>query len=199
MNLLGKHWVTFGLKRSGKSNFNKWLLSQRPKHMVFDPTDEYKGYNRYIPDARRGDEANEELGLFLDQVVYPNKDEIDYLVLDEVNRYTHKRGTLDGAVGEAVDLNRHFGKDGMGVGFISRKPQQVHTDIRELAEYVFIFQLQGASTMKFLDEMREKVQATVRELEPYQCVMLTQDRELYVLEAVSNMDGVDRDVDIYDF
>jgi len=186
INLKGKHWLTLGLKGSGKSNFNKWLLSQRPNHFVFDPVKEYKGYHRYMPNSARGEEAVKELKAVTDQVVKANQSEIDYFYVDEVNRYVSKRGQLDGPVGELVDLNRHYD---MGIGFTARLPQQVHTEIRELADYIFIFNLAGKASLEFLDDMAEDTRKAMDNMDKYQCVMLNPNREVQILDAVPNMDG----------
>lgn len=191
INLKGSHWLTLGLKGSGKSNFNKWLLSKRPRHMVFDPVKEYQGYHRYVPNNTRGDAAVEELKLVTDQVVKANQDQIDYFYVDEVNRYVSKRGQLDGPVGELVDLNRHYN---MGVGFTARLPQQVHTEIRELADYIFIFNLAGKASLEFLDDMAENTRQTLERLDKYECVMLDPNRNITKLKAVPNMDN--RNVDM---
>lgn len=186
INLKGKHWLTLGLKGSGKSNFNKWLLSQRPNHFVFDPVKEFNGYHRYMPENTRGDEAIKELKAVTQQVVKPNRQSLDYFYVDEVNRFVSKRGQLDGPVGELVDLNRHYD---MGVGFTARLPQQVHVDIRELADYIFIFNLAGKASKQFLDDMSDGALRAMESLEEHECVMLDPQRNVKVLSPAPNMDG----------
>lgn len=188
IDLRGKQWLTLGLKGRGKSNFNKWLLQQRPRHFVFDPMDEYpdsQGYNQYVPQAKRGDQAVQELDLFIDEVIKENSSKLDYLVVDEVNRFHTKGGTLDGAVGELLDLNRHWD---IGVGTIARRPTQVHTDIREMSDYIFIFGLTGRSDMKTLEDMATGLADAVRELGPYQFVMVDPSREIHTMQPVPSMD-----------
>ena len=186
INLQGKQWLTLGLKGSGKSNFNKWLLSQRPNHMVFDPVKEYNGYHRYTPNNTRGEEAVQELKDVTEQVIKPNKGKLDYFYVDEVNRFVNKGGQLKGPVGELVDLNRHYD---MGVGFTARLPQQVHTDIRELADYIFIFNLAGKASREFLDDMSEGTLKAMDQLDEHECVMLDPQRNVKILKPVPNMDG----------
>jgi len=141
--------------------------------------------------------------VFLDQIVYPNQDKIDYVKVDEVNRYTKSKGTLDGAVGELVDLNRHKGTgEGMGVGFTARRPQQVHSDIRELADYIFLFPVAGVSTEEYAADMHKALLPALKQLGKYECVLIDRTgttSEIYVLGRVQNMDGVVPDVDVYNF
>ena len=187
IDLQGSHWLTLGLKGSGKSNFNKWLLSKRPRHMIFDPVKEYQGYHRYIPRNTRGDAAVEELKQVTDQVVKSNQNQVDYFYVDEVNRYVSKRGQLDGAVGELIDLNRH---SNLGVGFTAILKQKVNTEIRELADYIFIFNLAGKASLEFLDDMAENTRKAMETMGQYECVMLDQNRNIRILSPVPNMDNM---------
>lgn len=186
IDLKGKHWIIFGLKGSGKSNFAKYLLSSRPRHLVFDPVDEYQGFNQIVPQDRRGEEAQQALGNAIDQAVKPNLEDVDYFHISEVNRYTKKRGNLSGPVGELVDLNRHYE---LGLGMDTRLPNQVHPSLRELADYIFIFNLAGKSTLEFLDDMAVYARQAVEKLGDYECIMLNENRDIKRIQKVRNMDS----------
>jgi hypothetical protein len=184
IDLKGKQVYIAGLKNSGKTNFCKWLLNTKfPMHMAFDPMDEYKDkwdFNQYIPESRRGSEAREELELFTDQLVKPSKASLDAVVVDECNRFHNKGGQLDGPIGEIVDVgSSHWN---MATIFISRKPTQVHTDIRGLADYWFLFNLTDSNNIKMLNQdVADGLGDAVKALSPdsFECIVVPPDRENY--------------------
>lgn len=187
-NLVGKQVGVFGLKNSGKTNFVKWLLKNfYPRSFVFDPMDEYKdewGFNQYVPQQKR---SQAELEMFIDQVIKPNKQQIDMMVVDESNRYHTKGGELDGPVAEIIDYGTSHWN--LGAIFIARRPVQVHTDILELSEYLFIFRLTGKNDHKRLDNIAPGLSDAVRDLPQYGCVMVKPDRSFEVLQPVPLMDN----------
>jgi len=185
MELQGNQILVCGLKNSGKSNFVKWLLSRNPSHLVFDPMNEYRdqwGFNQYIPESRRGKEAEEELNLFLDQLIKPNQDQLKFCVIEECNRFHTKQGNLDGAIGEIVDVgSSHWN---MGTVFISRKITQIHSDIRGLSDYWFIFNLTDSNNVKMLNKkVADGLGDAVKNLDPdgFRCVCVPPNREDYFI------------------
>jgi len=184
IDLKGKQILIVGLRNSGKTNFCKWLLNTKlPMHMAFDPMNEYKdkwGYNQYVPEHRRGEEAKEELELFADQLVEPNKAELDAVAIDECNRFHTKGGELKGPIGEMVDVgSSHWD---MLVAFLARKLTQVHTDIRGLSDYWFIFNLTDSNNIKMLNQnVADGLGDAVKALNPdsFECIVVPPERENY--------------------
>ena len=194
-NLIGKQFCVVGLKNSGKTNFVKWLLRDfYSRHVVFDPKDEYKdewGWNQYVPGNKR---SNAELDLFIDQFVKPNKSTIDVLVVDESNRYHQKGGELKGPIAEIVDWGTSHWN--MGAGFVARRPKQVHTDILELSEYIFVHRLTGENDMKKLRNIHPNLPGEVQKISgpegqgdypQYSCIMVTPGRNLVQLPPPPEM------------
>lgn len=169
VDLVGKHFATFGKKNTGKSFLNNWLMKSATRpYLVFDPLREHTDYTEadlvVIPEYTRGDEANRELQEIIEFAI-ENRQHFGYIWVDEVNRFHGKGGTLDGPIGDVVDLNAHYN---LGVGMIARRPVQVHTDIIELADYLFVFKLTGVNDIRKLDNISsglgERV-ATLRQRE----------------------------------
>jgi len=187
-NLIGRQFSIFGLKNSGKTNFSKWLLTEfYPRHVVFDPMDEYRdewGYNQFVPQQKR---SAEELDLFLDQFVKPNKGELDMLIVDEANRYHRKGGELQGGIAEIIDYGTSHWN--LGAGFIARRPVQVHTDILELSEYLFIHRLTGKNDLKRLRNVHPELPQAVKDLPQYGCVMVKPDRSFETLNPPPLMEN----------
>lgn len=158
IQLQGKHWVTFGSKGGGKSYFNSKMLERASgKSVIFDPMDEYPDADniiRVVPDNTRGEGGVKELQKAIEFIKY-NSDDIAYFIVDEISRFHKKRGILDDTLGELVDLNRHMD---IGIGFIARRPTQVHTDLREMADYLFLFTLRGTNDLKMLDNISSGLQ-----------------------------------------
>jgi hypothetical protein len=70
----------------------------------------------------------------------------------------------------------------MATIFISRKPTQVHTDIRGLADYWFLFNLTDSNNIKMLNsDVADGLGDAVKSLSPdsYECICVPPDRENY--------------------
>jgi DNA helicase HerA-like ATPase len=176
IDLSGKHFLTLGKKNTGKSYFNNWLMSQTSDpYVVFDPMREHTDYRDtdvvIHPTETRGEAANRQLRDVLDWV-RDNRQHLGYIWIDEVNRFHSKGGTLDGPLGQLVDLSAHYG---LGAGFIARRPVQVHTDLRELADYTFIFRLNGISDIRTLDDMARGLGERAADLDPREFLILYPD------------------------
>lgn len=178
IDLRNKQWLTLGKKDTGKSFFNNNLMANaRGNYAVFDPMDEHTDYKDsdviVVPSVKRGPQAVEQLEDFIDFVTH-NRHTFDYVIIDEVNRFHQKGGTLDGAIGELVDLSAHY-DEGMGVGFIARKPTQVHVDLRDLSDYLIIFRLTGVGDARVLDEISSGLGERVSQLKPKEFIVVSPD------------------------
>lgn len=189
-DLLGKikknHIFICGNKKRGKTNLVKYILTRKQDHLVFDPHNEYKRFNQLIPETPAGKQANKELAGFMEKIIKPQQHKIRDLVLDEVNMYSPKGGDIDGPVGEAV----HWGSShwNMNIYFLTRRPQDVHTSIRGLADYYFIFQTTGDRAKNILDNIISGLGEKARNLDKYEFLLITPGRDIYEMDPVPNMD-----------
>jgi len=180
IDLQANHWITVGLKNSGKTNFTKWLLSQYPRHMVYDPKDEYRddwGWNQYVPQQN----SRQEVELFLDRLVYPNRQHLDIAVLDDFNRAHNSSGNHDLSGRLAWLVDEGTSHSDVGAGFMSRRISQLHPDIVGLADYIFIHRLPGASDARRMRDINGDLPDIVRGLEDYQIAMVGPMRDIQVL------------------
>lgn len=176
IDLDGKHFMTFGKKNCGKSYFNNWLMSKTSSpYVCFDPMREHPDYTDddvvIRPENTRGEGANEEL----EEVVAwakNNREHFGFLWVDEVNRFHQKGGQLQGPVGELMDLSAHWG---MAFGGIARRPSQVHTDMRDLADYLFLFKLNGISDVRTCDDIARGLGERVASLKPREFMVVHPD------------------------
>jgi len=152
MNLSGKQVAIFGKKNMGKSYFTNYLMSKMDgNYACFDPMQEHPDYSEndlvVRPTERRGEGAIQQLSSFVEFAVQ-NRQQFDYVIVDEINRFHDKRGDLAGPIGDLIDFTAHYG---MGLIFCARRPVQVHTDLQELSDYQFIFRLSGVNDVRRLD------------------------------------------------
>ena len=189
VSLRGKQFLTLGSKGSGKSYLNSRFAERATgKVAIFDPMDEYPDGEeiiKVIPENRRGEGAIQELRDVIDFVQY-NSNEINYFIVDEISRYHSKGGILDDALGELIDLNRHMD---MGIGFIARRPTQVHTDVREMSDYMFLFKLPGVNDRKMLDNISAGLEQEMNELiehrEEHSFITVYPDRGYETVDPIS--------------
>jgi len=183
IDLTSKGWVVFGLRGSGKSWFLKSVLDSTPDHIVYDPLNEHLGYRRYIPTDR---DSVTELEEFLGAMVVPKAPQGPQellsvpalVVIDEANRYVRpKPHPLPKGVSDLVDLARHWA---MSFGCVCRRPVQFHTDIVELADYVFFFGLSGKNDYRYMEDLHQGLGDQVRALKRWHFVSLAGGREITV-------------------
>ena len=172
-----KRFCIFGLQGSGKSYLARHILESEPAHFVYDPLHEYAGCNRYLATHRQyTPEAVAELDLLVRRVVI-GSGKIRLFVLDEASRYCPNRRPLPDSIGELNDLQRHYD---IGFGLIARRPVQLHTDLVELAHYLFIFALRGKNDLAYLDSLAAGLADAVVSLDKYQFVVVDPRRQFSV-------------------
>jgi len=172
IDLKGKRFVILGLQGCGKTEFAKYLLRKTPSHLVYDVLKEYKGFRRYIP-TDRNDKA--ELTECIQKLVI-KKIKPSLFIIDEGNRYCEpKPNPLPLGVAELNDWSRHMG---LTWGVICRRPVQLHTDIVELAHYLFIFVLKGKNDMAYLDDVLPHLGEQVSALEEFHFIIVSENRTI---------------------
>ena len=173
INLTNKGWVVFGTRGGGKSWLVKHILDSTPSHLVYDPLNEHAGYRQYIPTDRA---STTELSEMIAGMVIPWKPAL--FVIDEANRYIQPKPTrLPPGVADLNDFARHWG---ISTGFVARRPTQFHTDIVELAHYLFVFNLNGKNDYAYFEGLYRGFGDAVRALQPHQFAMLREGSELTV-------------------
>jgi len=166
MDLTNKRFCIFGLQRSGKTELTKHILRGVPNHFVYDPLDEYDGFNRYKPDDRN---SIPELSDCIQKLVIPRV-KPDLFIIDEANRYILPKPT---PIPAGVDeLNDWAGHMGLSWGAICRRPVQFHSDITELAHVVFFFILQGRNDSSYMDDLLPNLSTTVSTLPQHHFAIL---------------------------
>ena len=164
-----KRFCIFGLQGSGKSYLARRLISAEPAHFVYDPMHEHSGCNRYLATHRQySPEALAELDLLVRRVVI-GSGKVRLFLLDEASRYCPNRRPLPDSIAELNDLQRHYD---IALGFIARRPVQLHTDLVELAHFLFVFSLRGKNDLAYLDSLASGLADAVASLERYHFVVV---------------------------
>ena len=165
IDLTNKSFVIVGKRGGGKSWLTKHILDSTPSHLVYDPLGEHIGYRQYIPTDR---ESPFELDEVIKGMVIPWRPAL--FIIDEANKYVPaKPRPMPPGVSDLNDFARHWG---ISAGYICRRPVQFHTDIVELANYVFFFKLTGRNDYQYMEDLHEGLGDKVRALKPFQFVIL---------------------------
>ena len=193
MDLASKGWAVFGLRGSGKSWFVKSVLESTPDHLIYDPLKEHTGYNKYTPSDRTSIEELEKViegpvikGIKVtedNKAMFPTRRvgetwKPELFVIDEANRYIYPKPTrLPKPVADLVDYGRHWQTS---FGVVARRPVQFHTDLIELADVVFFFQLPGKNDKDYLESLHSGLGVTVRDLPAHHFVAFSHGSEITV-------------------
>lgn len=176
--LSNKRFVILGLQGSGKSVLAWHIVSQTKNALVYDVHHEYRGLNRYLVSIKhcdrrvKNDAGLTELEMVIRKVVLESG-KVRMFVIDEANRYCPNKYPLPASVLTLNDDNRH---EGIALGVIARRPAQLHSDLIELAHYLFIFRLPGKADYKTLEDIASGLGDTVRGLKDYEFVVVDPGR-----------------------
>jgi len=182
IELLGKGFVVLGLRGTGKSILVKYILSKIHAHLVYDTLREHKGFNRYIPDHRQYSQAaTDELNLLVNRIVIGTK-LVRLFIVEEANRFCPpKPKPLPAAMLDLNDFCRH---QRIAFGCVARRPTQLHSDLVELADYIFIFRLVGKNDYQYLESLAEGLGDAARSLLKWHFVIVNPDRSFEVHEPI---------------
>jgi len=182
IDITDKRFVILGLNGTGKTYLAKYFLKHTPAAIVYDTLHEYTGYNRYIVSNRQfSKSAVDELNLFVSKVVINSK-KIRLFILDEANRYCPvKPNPLPVSILELNDFQRHYR---VSFGAVCRRPTQLHSDLVELAHYLFIFQLKGKNDLLYLDSLAPNLGMAVFALPQYHFVIVYPNHEFEVHKPI---------------
>lgn len=174
IDITNKRFVILGLQGSGKTVLAKHLLSKSNSHLVYDVLKEYQDFNRYIPTNRN---SKEELARAIQILVF-RKVKPSLFIIDESNRFIEPKPIpLPKGINELNDWSRHMG---ISWGCICRRPTQLHTDMMELAHYLFIFVLRGKNDTAYLDSILPNLGDTVSNLKQWEFAVVTDNRSVIV-------------------
>jgi len=170
ISLENKRFCIFGLQGSGKTYLAKYILRQfGDAGWVIDVLNEYNGFNRYVMQDRTFMGISE-LDMAIEHILKHYKPKL--LIIDEANRYCRNKQPLPETVSYLNDFHRHMN---LSIGFISRRPTQLNTDLVELAHYLFIFKLVGKNDLIYLDMLYPNLSQIVFELEQYNFVFFNRE------------------------
>lgn len=110
--------------------------------------------------------------------------------VEEVQRYATVHGYRSQAFAELVNRGRH---QGVGLLVTSRRPAQIHIDIRENASLVFCFSLNEMSDIEYVakwfglwgrsSEEHNKAIKTIRELPRHKCFVYNGNTHKYYIQG----------------
>ena len=184
VNLDKKTFLILGYKGSGKSTLAKTIATSYGARCLYYDTlheiPESAKFHAYRPVDRQSVTELEKTVKFLEiSKAYR------LFLIDESNRYfPPKPSRLPQGIADLNDWCRHP-QYNLGVGYIARRPVQINTDLVEICDYMFIFQLGGKNDVAYLNSLRDGLGDTVKDLKPYHFVLANQDRTFKVYPPVN--------------
>lgn len=148
----------FGLQGSGKTVLAKHLMRKNKGWIAYDTTGDFKGLHRYCPENST---SVEELENFIRFVMRKNG-KIKGLIIDEADNYFPSNGRILPYASELITKHRHYG---LSVGFLTRRPQDMHAKIVESSKTLFSFYQEGVNALKRLDDISAGLGDAVRNLD----------------------------------
>jgi hypothetical protein len=168
--------AVFGIQGSGKTYLvEHYLVNQFKNPVVYlIHQEDFKtcknNVNIYVPKTQDGriDTSTEHLNNFLGQILPLMKSgKIDALIVDEADLFFPKdfRNLQKYKnIHDFIINHRHYGRGkGTALIYMSRRPQDITTNIVETSEHVFLFAIQGKNIKDYMSSIHEDY----KELIPY--------------------------------
>lgn len=175
LKLTRKTWAVFGYKGGGKSALAKFIATAYAEKCLYYDTlhevPENVKFHSYPPKNRYNITE-------LENVIYLIQTSKRYrmFVIDEANRFCPpKPKPLPQGIADMNDWCRHP-QYNLSVVYIARRPVQLNTDLTEIADYLFIFQLGGRNDIQYLNDLRNGLGDAVKNLSLYHFILVEPDR-----------------------
>ncbi len=184
IDLTRKTWAVFGYKGSGKSVLAQYIAaSYGASCLYYDTLHDVPGevlFHSYPPTDRHSiTELKNIVSLAQKSKQYK------MLIIDEANRFCLPKPTpLPQFIADMNDWCRHP-QYNLSVGYLARRPVQLNTDLTEIADYLFIFQLGGKNDIQYLNDLRAGLGDAVQSLKLYHFVVARQDRHWEVMAPIA--------------
>lgn len=183
MKLTKKTWCVFGYKESGKSTLAKTIAGKYGERcLYYDTLHEVPidaNFHSYQPKNRHNvDELTAVVQLIKQGKRYR------MFIIDEANRFCPpKPKPLPQEIADLNDWCRHP-QYNLSVGYIARRCVQLNSDLTEIADYLFIFQLGGKNDIQYLNDLRAGLGDTVQNLAKHSFVVVNPDRSWKIFNPV---------------
>ena len=180
LNLKSVKTGVFGIQGSGKTylvEHNLITSFKKPIVYLMHPED-FKSCKSnvtvYIPMKKiKGkmmiDKSAEHLDKFLGEVIELIKKENKYdaVIIDEADLFLPKDTRALQKypnINDLVDNHRHYGKEGIGFIYITRRPQDISTMIVETSEHLFLFAIEGKNINAYMRAVHQDYEELMPQL-----------------------------------
>jgi hypothetical protein len=187
IDLTGKTFVVLGVKGAGKSTLVDMIHNSYGELALYYDTlheaPEITEYNVYQPQDKY---SVPELESVIAAIIPQGKfavPKFKVFTVDEGNRFFRPYPSpMPQKAKELNDICRHFG---MSFGVIARRPSQLHSDLVDLADYLFIYRLTGKNDMVYLENTVSGLSDTVRKLGNHEFVQVNPDKSFEVCAPIT--------------
>jgi DNA helicase HerA-like ATPase len=180
--------IIAGLRGSGKTNLAKHIAGLDPDAvLIYDPMIQYApGFDVIHPKQKAYPAAAEEFAriLALEKLADSSSHPYRLLIVDEAARIAPNQKALNRDIAKFNAEHRHYP---LGVVWIAQRPRQLHVEIVNLADYLFIFRLPGATDHTFLENTARGLAEAVESLEEFQYVFVDQRRSFYTIKPAPDL------------
>jgi len=169
-DLKNKKMLIAGLTGCGKTELAKFI-SRNFRTVVYTPhAHEWESENVFL---YKGDFIND-FPIFMQKCIsWGKKKEIDFVIVDEADMLFNSKSNISDSIKDLLINHRHYN---LGLIMITRRPQNLPTQIYEEFHKLFLFSFESPNVIKKLNSIYEDLGETVKTL-PF-------DSHKFVLKSV---------------
>jgi hypothetical protein len=157
----------FGVQESGKTYWMKQHYKSFKKAIVYivnldDGWTKHKDLYVWQADMAQLDKDFE---LFIKQArQWAIEGKIDAIIIDEADLFFRSNWDIGGPFLDLVLNHRHRGPNGVGLCFLTRRPQDIPTKIVESSRHLIVFKLEGANAIERFRQIHVDLPALIEGL-----------------------------------
>lgn len=164
----GQKACIFGIQGSGKTHWAKKCYAKFKKPIIFQ-VNEDDGWAElddiYVYKANRN-KVKEEFFAFISKARdWALAGKIDLIIVDEADLFFQSNWEIDSNLLDLVLNHRHFGKEGVALWFLTRRPQDIPTKIVESSKFLVIFKLEGFNAIQRFKDINPKLPELIEQLD----------------------------------
>lgn len=180
----------FGLQGSGKSELAAKIAQDFKNVFVYDPMNQFETLPNttcYVPQHKEySKEMKAEVSTVVNYVLNTLKPKPDLFIMDETSLFCPNKRPLPPGIQLLNDVHRHEKIDLM---FVARRPAQIHTDLVELAKYIYIFLLSGRNDHMYLRNLNVELGSAVGKLEDFHYCKVDPKRHFEICPPIAMVRG----------